>query len=310
MRGGAAGGGLPGSDFVVQAFEDGLRALAEQGEEQGQGGRGRQQREQQEQDQFEMLTRLAEAYLLNGEPEQAQHYLRRAYALDPRRFEEDEDLLARLGEAQHRQGRLQEAQKSYRQALAQNEENSRAALRLGVSLHDQGDAVSACNYYYRAIQLDGRNKAAYNNLGVALQELGQLDPALQSYKKARGSVVSMHMHTSHPPPPIPSPTPNPNSPFTFPFPIPPQIQALEIDGLYPPALQNLAALTVAQGRFKLALGTYVSSETPLDRPRCRWPHAINQPTNTPPKNNTTQPVSNARCSSTPRTPPPTAWRPR
>jgi tetratricopeptide (TPR) repeat protein len=50
---------------------------------------------------------------------------------------------------------------------------------------------------------------------VALQELGQLDPALQSYKKA-----------------------------------------LEIDGLYAPALQNLAALTVAQGRFKLALGAF------------------------------------------------------
>lgn len=36
---------------------------------------------------------------------------------------QDEELLARLGEAQHRQGRLHEAQKSYRQALAHNEKN-------------------------------------------------------------------------------------------------------------------------------------------------------------------------------------------
>jgi hypothetical protein len=36
----------------------------------------------------------------------------------------------------------------------------------------------------------------------------------------------------------------------------PQIINTEIDGLYGPALQNLAALTVAQGRFKLALGAF------------------------------------------------------
>lgn len=143
---------------------------------------------------------------MNGEPGRAQHYLRRAYELDPQRFEEvggqagiacmcvcgvcvsassregrasplaphrrhrptfhqDEELYARLGEAQHRQGRLQEAAQSYKQALAQNEANSRAALRLGVTLHDQGDPVGACRYYYEAIRVDPRNKAAFNNLG-------------------------------------------------------------------------------------------------------------------------------------------------
>ena len=63
------GGGLPGSDFVVRAFEDGLRALAaaqEEGPGQGQGGRLR--RQQQEQDQFEMLTRLAEVSFLDATP--------------------------------------------------------------------------------------------------------------------------------------------------------------------------------------------------------------------------------------------------
>lgn len=63
MRGGGAGG-MPGSDFVVRAFEDGLRALnAQQQEEEAAAAAVPSARRQQgppDQDQFELMTRLAE----------------------------------------------------------------------------------------------------------------------------------------------------------------------------------------------------------------------------------------------------------
>ena len=90
---------------------------------------------------------------------------------------------------------------------------------------------------------------------MALQEVGQFDPAFQSYKKVSDG-LGHAMHRHHPPANATHHLSLSIILLTQTTIIPPLrfIQALEMDGLYAPALQNLAALTVAQGRFKLALG--------------------------------------------------------
>ena len=95
----------PGGDFVRDAFK---RALEE---EQG-GPRA-----------FDYWRDLARAQLLEGDSRGAQESFQKAYQADRRRF--DDDMMSGLAEAQHREGRVDEAMQSYKKAMDLNAANSR-----------------------------------------------------------------------------------------------------------------------------------------------------------------------------------------
>jgi len=80
-------------------------------------------------------------------------------------------------------GRLAEAERAYRKALAANGGNP-AYLDLGNVLLAQGRADEAVAAYRRAIAQRPAEVAARNNLGRALEAQGRLDEALGAYREA------------------------------------------------------------------------------------------------------------------------------
>lgn len=95
----------PGADFVRDSF---TKALEDE-----QGGPKA----------FDWWRDLARAQLLEGDNRGAQESFQKAYQVDRRRF--DDDMMAGLAEAQHREGRVNEAMKNYKKAMELNNENSR-----------------------------------------------------------------------------------------------------------------------------------------------------------------------------------------
>jgi len=89
-----------------------------------------------------------------------------------------------LGLALYDQGKLPEAEQSYRRALQLDPEYALAHNNLGLALYDQGKLPEAVQSYRRALQLDPEYAVAHNNLGVALRQQGKLPEAVQSFHRA------------------------------------------------------------------------------------------------------------------------------
>ena len=84
----------------------------------------------------------------------------------------------------HREGRLEEARRAYRKALAADPLHL-DALRLCGSLDLQaGDAAAALSLYDRALKVAPRRADLLNDRGVALQRLGRLDDALADLQES------------------------------------------------------------------------------------------------------------------------------
>ncbi|MGD0140039.1 MAG: tetratricopeptide repeat protein [Tepidisphaeraceae bacterium] len=133
------------------------------------------------------------------------------------------------GMSHHRAGRLAEADRIYRQILAQQPNHAdalhllgtlavqvgeldagmeliRRAIRLkpdyaephsnlGIALKAKGQTDEAIASYREAIRLKPDFAAAYNNLGIALADVGQLDEAIAAYRKAirlKPNVAEVH----------------------------------------------------------------------------------------------------------------------
>ena len=82
------------------------------------------------------------------------------------------------------QGKLQDAEVSYRQAIFLKPDYAEAHSNLGATLQrlDRLDEAEAS--LRQAISLKPDFAGAYSNLGITLEELGRLDEAVASYKKA------------------------------------------------------------------------------------------------------------------------------
>jgi Flp pilus assembly protein TadD len=133
------------------------------------------------------VSKDAEAHLVWGSRlhqlgrlEQAEASYKKAIALRP-------DFAAAhyfLGATLHDLGRLGDAEVSYRTSIALNPNVPGVHVSLGILLRHTGRSEEAEPIYRTAIALKPDLAEAHYNLGVALQDLGSLDGAEASYKKA------------------------------------------------------------------------------------------------------------------------------
>ena len=82
------------------------------------------------------------------------------------------------------QGRLKEAESSYRQAIALKADYAEAHNNLGVTLQGLGRLSEAEAKFHKAIALNPDYPEAYNNLGGTLRELGRFADAEAKFNKA------------------------------------------------------------------------------------------------------------------------------
>ena len=80
-------------------------------------------------------------------------------------------------------GRLQEAEKMYKQIVSAFPASASAHNDLGALYHSQGDLKTAISHYKQAIASDKDYPQALNNLAQGLQEQGDLDGAATIYEK-------------------------------------------------------------------------------------------------------------------------------
>ena len=81
-------------------------------------------------------------------------------------------------------GLLDEAIKSYRNALIIKPDFSEAMYNIGIILQKQFKVAEAINAYKKALSIRPDYAEAYNNIGVTLKDSGKLDEAIKAYKKA------------------------------------------------------------------------------------------------------------------------------
>ncbi len=89
-----------------------------------------------------------------------------------------------LGSAYEALGRLDEAEASYRQALALNPAQSEALLNLGNVFLRRGNRALALRCYEEAVRLAPNSPLAHYSHGNILAQTGQGDAALASYRRA------------------------------------------------------------------------------------------------------------------------------
>jgi tetratricopeptide (TPR) repeat protein len=88
------------------------------------------------------------------------------------------------GMRQHQEGRLDQAEAAYRQALARAPNNADGLHLLGVVAYQRGRHDQAVERIGAAIRLQADRAPYHGNLALALQALGRLDEAAAAYRAA------------------------------------------------------------------------------------------------------------------------------
>lgn len=84
----------------------------------------------------------------------------------------------------HQQGRLDEAERAYREILRQDPDNFDASHLLGAIFLQKGDAAGAIRQIGLAMQINPEISTAHLNLGNAQRVMGQNQAAIESYDRA------------------------------------------------------------------------------------------------------------------------------
>jgi tetratricopeptide (TPR) repeat protein len=123
---------------------------------------------------------LGQALHRQDRVEEAIACFRKALALEPKYFVAH----VYLGYVLQENGRVEEAIACYRQALALNPNHAMTHNNLGNALRGKGKVDEGIACLRRAIELDPAYAGAHSNLGSALKDRGQLDEALACHRKA------------------------------------------------------------------------------------------------------------------------------
>lgn len=165
----------------------------------------------------------------------------------------------------HQQGRVVDAERVYRQVLAQESNNANAWCYLGIALHDQRQYPQAVQAYRRAIELNPKFPIALNNLGNTLRYTGDIEQADRCFQQAidlkpdyfnayknRGTLHAWNGHAD----------------LAFKY----YSQALELNPQDAELHRNLGVILLLQGRFRQGWDEY----------RWRWRVGdLNRPTKLP-----------------------------
>ena len=115
-----------------------------------------------------------------GRLDEAEQSYRQALALKP----DDAEVYGDLGNVFKAQGKLDKAIASYRKALSLKPDYAKAYINLGVVLQEGGLLDEAAANYKRALSIKSDYVAAHFNLGALHMSLGQNEDALRSFRKA------------------------------------------------------------------------------------------------------------------------------
>jgi serine/threonine protein kinase/Flp pilus assembly protein TadD len=137
---------------------------------------------QQYPDDFWINYQLGEALIKSQPPRyrEASRYFTVASALQPR----NALILLFLGAALKRDGQLDEAIATFREAIRLNKDFAHAHNNLGAALHQKGKADEAIAAFQEALRLQKDMPLAHYNLGVVLSDKGRLDEAIAEYEEA------------------------------------------------------------------------------------------------------------------------------
>lgn len=86
--------------------------------------------------------------------------------------------------ALHQDGKLQQAQRLYRQVLAREPDNANALNLLGLIEHQQGRHDTAVTLIERAVRRNPNSTVFLRNLALAQQAAGQTEEAIASFQRA------------------------------------------------------------------------------------------------------------------------------
>jgi tetratricopeptide (TPR) repeat protein len=93
-----------------------------------------------------------------------------------------EDAL-REGLQAHQEGRIDEAERLYREALEEDPDNKFAYYNLGVIAQGRGDLELAEENYRQALRVDPNFSSALFNLALVRSELGAVEEAIELYRQ-------------------------------------------------------------------------------------------------------------------------------
>jgi rhomboid protease GluP len=124
---------------------------------------------------------LAQIYLAQGRPSEAEAELRRILELRPQETRVRMDLATTYWS----HGDIQDAQQEFAKVVAQEPNNARAHFDLGITLADQQDHQSAIGEYKTALQLDPQASRVSYRMGVSQAALKQYDAAIASFLRER-----------------------------------------------------------------------------------------------------------------------------
>ncbi|MGD1277345.1 MAG: tetratricopeptide repeat protein [Tepidisphaeraceae bacterium] len=94
------------------------------------------------------------------------------------------DEILELARQHHQAGRAAEAERLYRQILAQQPQHAEALNLLGALIAQTGRAEEAADLLRRAVAIDPERADFHFNLGVILMMLGQWEPSIDCYRQA------------------------------------------------------------------------------------------------------------------------------
>ena len=111
--------------------------------------------------------------------------LQQAFAEDKQELNPGDDkAYLELGKSYRNQGKLSEAEESFKKAIKLNPRDDGAYIELGWVYQDQGKFSEAEESFKKAIKLNPRNDGPYIQLGEFYQERGKFSEAEESFKKA------------------------------------------------------------------------------------------------------------------------------